>query len=77
VILPIFTDHSHPCTYNLDFHPGQHPQLVIMSDTYHATQENTNLTAGFPARTNGDPLEKDFSNGHNGISIVHPSFCDK
>jgi hypothetical protein len=48
-----------------------------MSDTYHATQENTNLTAGFPARTNGDPLEKDFSNGHNGTFIVDPSSSDK
>jgi hypothetical protein len=48
-----------------------------MSDTYHATQENTNLTAGFPARSNGDPLEKDFSNGHNGIFIEHPSSSGK
>jgi hypothetical protein len=48
-----------------------------MSDTYNATQENTNLTAGFPARSNGDPLEKDFSNGHNGIFIVHPSSSGK
>jgi hypothetical protein len=47
-----------------------------MSDTYHATQENTNLTAGFPARTNGDPLEKDFSNGHNGTFTVHLSSSD-
>lgn len=37
-----------------------------MSDTYRATHENNNLTAGVPrAGSNGDPLEKDFSNGHN------------
>jgi len=32
-----------------------------MTDTYNATHNNINLTAG------DGPLEKDFSNGHNGI----------
>jgi hypothetical protein len=34
-----------------------------MTDTYNATHNNTNLTAG------DGPLEKDFSNGHNGMHI--------
>lgn len=38
-----------------------------MTDTYNATHNNTNLTAG------DGPLEKDFSNnssGHNGMSAL-------
>ena len=38
-----------------------------MTDTYNATHNNTNLTAG------DGPLEKDFSNassGHNGLSAT-------
>lgn len=38
-----------------------------MADTYNATHNNTNLTAG------DGPLEKDFSNGssgHNGMSAL-------
>jgi hypothetical protein len=42
-----------------------------MTDTYHATHNNANLTSGVDSRGSGsDPLEKDFSNGHNGKSPV-------
>lgn len=46
-----------------------------MTDTYNATHNNTNLTAG------DGPLEKDFSNsssGHNGMSASQQSlFANK
>lgn len=46
-----------------------------MTDTYNATHNNTNLTAG------DGPLEKDFSNGssgHNGMSLSQqPWFANK
>jgi hypothetical protein len=46
-----------------------------MADTYNATHNNTNLTAG------DGPLEKDFSNGssgHNGMSALQQfSFSHK
>ena len=46
-----------------------------MTDTYNATHNNTNLTAG------DGPLEKDFSNGssgHNGMSASQQfSFTNK
>jgi hypothetical protein len=50
--------------------PNLSYQSVTMSDTYNATHENTNLTAGRGA----DPLEKDFSNGHNGMFPVFHAF---
>jgi hypothetical protein len=43
-----------------------------MTDTYNATHNNTNLTAG------DGPLEKDFSNGssgHNGMSALQQFWC--
>jgi hypothetical protein len=50
-------------------------QVATMTDTYNATHNNTNLTAG------DGPLEKDFSNGssgHKGMSTLHQfSFTNK
>lgn len=41
-----------------------------MADTYQATHENANLTSGIPRSGSDAPLEKDFSNGNSGMSMV-------
>lgn len=42
-----------------------------MTDTYNATHQNANHSSGVDSRGSGsDPLEKDFSNNHNGMSPV-------
>jgi hypothetical protein len=46
-----------------------------MTDAYN-THTNGNLTSGVDSR-GSDPLEKDFSNGHNGKSSVQPMLLHK